>query len=176
MVNIHGKEYMQVNERLAVFRKNFPNWSLESEIVNCDGEECIIKATIKNENGEVIATGHAQESKNASTINKTSYVENCETSAWGRALGNLGIGIDTAICTAEELLNAVKEQAEVPEPNSLNKFLSKCPPSNGTIAEIMKLAKEKKMSIESICKHYKVKELNKLTSTQADEVLKTLEQ
>ena len=57
-----------------------------------------------------MATGLAQEKENSSFINKTSFVENCETSAWGRALGNLGIGIDTAVASAEEVKNAILNQ------------------------------------------------------------------
>jgi hypothetical protein len=43
-------------------------------------------------------------------INKTSYIENCETSAWGRALGNLGYGIQTSIASAEEVEMAIAKQ------------------------------------------------------------------
>ena len=53
----------------------------------------------------------AQEDRTSSAINKTSYVENCESSAWGRALGNFGIGLETSIATAEEMALAIgKEQ------------------------------------------------------------------
>jgi hypothetical protein len=61
----------------------------------------------------------AQEDKAASMINKTSYVENCETSAVGRALGFLGIGIETSIATADEVSMAVnKQQYAAPAPES----------------------------------------------------------
>ena len=70
----------------------------------------MIQATIKDKEGFVIATGIAEEIKSNSGINKTSYVENCETSAWGRALGNFGIGIDTSIASANEVANAVANQ------------------------------------------------------------------
>ena len=56
------------------------------------------------------ATGFAQEDKSSSYINKTSYVENCETSAWGRALANLGIGIDTSIASSNEVAIAIGKQ------------------------------------------------------------------
>ena len=75
---------------------------------------CVIKAIIKNAEGRVVATGFAQEDRDnkLSLVNKTSFVENCETSAWGRALGNLGIGIDASIASAEEVVNAMAGQLD----------------------------------------------------------------
>ena len=73
-------------------------------------------ARIKDPENRVVATGIAQEFKAASRINATSYVENCETSAWGRALGNLGIGIDVSIATADEVSNAIHQQNNPPKP------------------------------------------------------------
>lgn len=111
-VNIKGKEYVEVNERLKYFRtqEKYKDYSLESEIINLSNGIITVKAIIKDGNGVIKATGLAQEKESSSFINKTSYVENCETSAWGRALGNLGIGIDTAVATAEEIQNAIINQ------------------------------------------------------------------
>ena len=112
-VNIKGKEYVPVNERIKHFRtdKNYDGYSLESEIIELTDAIITIKAIIKNSEGRVIATGLANESKNDGYINKTSYIENCETSAWGRALSNFGIGIDTSIASYDEVLKA--QQAQV---------------------------------------------------------------
>lgn len=109
-VNIKGKEYVEVNERLKYFRQNYKDYSLESEIIELSNGIVTIKAIIKDENGRTIATGLAQEKESSSFINKTSFVENCETSAWGRALGNLGIGIDTSVASADEVNNAIENQ------------------------------------------------------------------
>lgn len=110
--NIKGKEYVEVNERIKYFRlsEDYKNWSLTSEVIHLDSESCVIKATILNEIGMVMATGFAQEDKSSSFINKTSYVENCETSAWGRALANLGIGIETSIASSNEVSMAIAKQ------------------------------------------------------------------
>ena len=110
-VNIKGKEYVEVNERLKHFRSNFKGWCLTSDVVDLSETRCVIKATIFDENGNIRATGHAYEKEGSSFINKTSFVENCETSAWGRALANLGIGLDTSVASFEEVANAVKQQA-----------------------------------------------------------------
>lgn len=114
--NIKGKQYVEVNERIKYFREsgNYEGWSLSTEVVNLDAESCVIKATIANSEGYIVATGFAQEDKSSSYINKTSYVENCETSAWGRALANLGIGIDTSIASSNEVSIAISKQEKSP--------------------------------------------------------------
>ncbi len=124
-MDIKGKPYVLVNERIKAFRKKYAGWSLESEIVELTGERCVIKAIIKDDNGVIKATGTAYELANSTYINKTSYVENCETSAWGRALGNLGIGIDTSIASAEEVQNAVTNQEDVPFPEADDRVTAK---------------------------------------------------
>lgn len=109
-IKIKGKDYVMVNERLKAFREEHKDYSLISEIISIDNESCVIKATILDEKGRVLATGHAQEDKTSSMINQTSYVENCETSAWGRALGNFGYGIDTSVASANEVAMAIAKQ------------------------------------------------------------------
>lgn len=111
-INIKGKNYIMVNERVAFFRtsEEYKGWSLTSEIVNLTEDSCIIKAVVADNNGVIRATGYAQEDRTSSMINKTSFVENCETSAWGRALGCLGIGIQDSIASAEEVDMAIRKQ------------------------------------------------------------------
>lgn len=109
-IKIKGKDYVMVNERLKAFREDHPNYPLITEIVSLTEESCVMKASILNENGQVLATGHAQEDRSSSMINNTSFVENCETSAWGRALGNFGYGIDTSIASANEVAMAIAKQ------------------------------------------------------------------
>ena len=110
--NIKGKQYVEVNERIKYFRESgqYEGWSLTSEVYHLDEASCVIKASVLNDKGEIVATGFAQEDKSSSYINKTSYVENCETSAWGRALANLGIGIDTSIASSNEVTMAIAKQ------------------------------------------------------------------
>lgn len=115
-INIKGKEYVQVNERIKAFRTNFKDWALVSEIVEMTENSVMFKATIYNPEGVVKATGFAKETlKKNAQINATSMVENCETSAWGRALGNLGIGVDKDICTAEDILRQTSDEQGLPE-------------------------------------------------------------
>jgi hypothetical protein len=116
--NIRGKQYVEVNERIKFFRQEdqYKNWTIMSEFTVLDSEQAVCKTTIADDTGRVIATGHAHEMQGASNINKTSYVENCETSAIGRALAMLGIGIDTSIASANEVSDAIaKQSSETPK-------------------------------------------------------------
>ena len=103
-------DYVEVNQRVLAFRKLYPNGSILTDMVNNENGVCVFKARIFNENDVLLATGYAYEKEDSTFINKTSYIENCETSAVGRALGFLGIGIDTSIASKEEVINAVVNQ------------------------------------------------------------------
>ena len=110
-IKIQGKEYITVNERIKEFRKLHPNGQILNQVLaNADGQVMFQCKIIVD--GVLVATAHAYEKEGSSFINKASYIENCETSAVGRALGLFGIGIDTSIASAEEVGNAVKQQAE----------------------------------------------------------------
>ena len=120
--NIRGKQYVEVNERIKFFRQEeeYKNWTISTEFTALDSEMCVCKCIIADPNQRVIATGHAHEEKSSSHINKTSYVENCETSAVGRALAMMGIGIDTSIASANEVSDAIAKQ-EAPVENIMDK-------------------------------------------------------
>lgn len=107
---IKGKDYAEVNQRVKAFRMLYPEGSITTELLSVENGVVIVKATASDDNGKVLATGISYERENSSMINKTSYIENCETSAVGRALGFLGIGIDTSICSADELAHALEKQ------------------------------------------------------------------
>ena len=91
-LNLRGNDYTQVQQRLEAFRKHAgTSYTLDSDILINDGKTILIKASIVDKEGRVIATGLAEELRGSSNVNKTSAIENCETSAWGRALANLGL-------------------------------------------------------------------------------------
>jgi hypothetical protein len=111
--NIKGKEYAEVNQRIKAFRMIYPGGTIETEMLSNENGTCIFKAKVfkNDEIGSVLlGTGTAYEKENSSFINKTSYIENCETSAVGRALGMAGFGIDTSVASAEEVANAIQQQ------------------------------------------------------------------
>ena len=112
-VDIKGKAYVTVNERIKYFREHFEGYSLRSEFPLDEiirGETIIIKAVIRNPEGIIVSEGTAFEVFGSTFINKTSFVENCETSAWGRALANFGIGVDSSVASADEVANAIKQK------------------------------------------------------------------
>lgn len=112
-VNIKGKEYVEVNERIKAFRQMYPTGSIITEIISHQDGVVVIKATAIIDN-QIRATGHAYEKEGSSFINKTSYIENAETSAIGRCLGCMNIGLDTSVASAEEVANAIKQQGQDP--------------------------------------------------------------
>lgn len=118
------KSYTPVNERLLYFlnEERFKEYRINTEILQITPDWVVMRANIETGN-TVIATGHASERREG-WINKTSYVENCETSAVGRALGMLGIGIETAISSAEEV--ALAKDAEPEQIKNIEKLLRGC--------------------------------------------------
>lgn len=108
--NIKGKDYAEVNQRIKAFRMVYPEGIIETQLVSNQNGVCVFRAEVMDKNGKLIATGTAYEKEDSSFINQTSYIENCETSAVGRALGMAGFGIDVSVASAEEVQNAINNQ------------------------------------------------------------------
>lgn len=106
---IKGKPYAEVFQRVNAFRMVYPQGTIETTMMDYGNGVCVIQATVKD-GDRVLATGTAYEKEGSSYINKTSYIENCETSAVGRALGMAGFGIDTSMSSFEEVANAIVQQ------------------------------------------------------------------
>jgi hypothetical protein len=86
------EDYEPVQSRFSRFiewsetREQF--FSVISELLSAPGDDiCVMKTTILCD-GVVVATGHAEEIRNQGNVNKTSSLENCETSSLGRCLSN----------------------------------------------------------------------------------------
>lgn len=115
IVNIHGKEYKTVAKRVDEFREaHGTNYSIITSLVSINEETVVMRAEIADENQRIIATGYAEENRQASQINRTSALENCETSAIGRALANFGIA-GGEYASADEVANAINQQGEAPK-------------------------------------------------------------
>ena len=112
-IDIKGNEYVQVNQRIKAFRMVYPEGFINTEMLSNENGVCVFMATVgyEDEKGiRVLGVGHAYEKEGSSFINKTSYIENCESSAVGRSLGMAGFGIDTSVASAEEVQNAINNQ------------------------------------------------------------------
>lgn len=160
-VNIKGKQYTLVSARVRIFWERHPNYSINTELLYRDGKMVAVKASIIDENNRVRATGLAEENREATMINKTSALENCESSAVGRALGNFGLGGDGAFPSAEEITGALNQQASVVD-SELSQMLDKVESSttmlelktrwSETMAYINKNVKEKKLATNALNK------------------------
>lgn len=160
---IKGKNYAEVNQRIKAFRMVYPNGSIQTNIESLENGICVMRAVVFDDEGKVLGIGHAYEKEGSSNINKTSYIENCETSAVGRALGMCGFGIDVSIASKEEVENAMYQQ------------------------EMMEKASEPKITVlKSLCEKHQINltgwlkkcntTLDKLTEEQATQMLMTIKQ
>lgn len=157
--DIKGKQYAEVNQKIKAFRMLYPNGTIETDLIRLETGLCVIKATVKNEFGAVLGTGYAYEKEGSSFINNTSYIENCETSAVGRALSMIGLGIDTSIASYEEVANAIKQQQEQE-------------PITPIMAKALRSKFEKEMiSEEKILTTYKLEKLEDMTLKQHDNLI-----
>ncbi len=111
IVMIHNKEYQTVALRISNFRATYPDYGVHTQVLSVDADSVLVKATISDEEGRELSSGIAEEVRAASKINRTSAVENCETSAVGRALAFLGMA-GTEIATADEVAGAIGQQNE----------------------------------------------------------------
>ena len=155
-INIKGKEYVPVNERIKEFRRLYPDHHIITEIISLDENSVVMVAKAYDKDGNLIGTGHAQEDRSASTINKTSFVENCETSAYGRLLGLCyGIGIDASVASADEVANAIDRQEAMKQKVGKN-----------NISALKMLAEEKGSDFSSILSYYEVDKPEDMTMEQ----------
>lgn len=115
--NIKGKDYAEVNQRITAFRKLYPEGFIWTEMAEKHEDTVVFTAYAgyfkDTEDGMfpvVLGVGHAHERENANPINQTSHLEVAETSAVGRALGMMGLGVASALASVEEVVQAQQVQ------------------------------------------------------------------
>jgi len=152
------KDYAEVFQKIKAFRMLFPMGSITTEHQFIGDGVVMFKAFVKDDEGNLLGTGTAYEKEGSSFINETSYIENCETSAVGRALSMCGIGIDLGVASYEEVANAMLNQEK---PAAKTKKVEKVQAE--VVKETPKEKKEKEMipgypdkdeMIRVIKKHY----------------------
>ena len=167
-MDFKGKDYVEVNKRVIAFRKLCPDGTITTEIVSLENGTIIMKATVIDEAGKVLATGYAYEKEGNSLVNKTSYIENCETSAVGRALGFVGIGVKKSIASMEEVANAKLQQKD-------SEVISK---KDVTILANTIDAFNKKypnvLDTDKLCGQYGISEFSQLTVKQYAQILEII--
>lgn len=171
-MDIKGKNYAEVNQRIKAFRMLFPEGFIKTQIISIENGVCVMKAQVGYCTEDhtdtlrdiILGEGTAYEKEDSSFINKTSYIENCETSAVGRALGMAGFGIDVSVASAEEVQNAILNQ------NKKTKITA-------TQAESIRTTIEKNpnaMTEEGLCKYFKISRIEDMTTENLQTFLRMI--
>ncbi len=161
MASFNLDDYVTVNERIEKFYELFPEGSIQTEIVSNENGQVIFKAyAYRDREDPTPATGHAMEREGSTYINKTSHIENAETSAVGRALAMLGFEIKKAVCSREEVENAKHMQEKITNIQA------------NTLRNMMKDFTEE--GIKKSLAKYGVKEFEELTNLQYVEILQKM--
>jgi hypothetical protein len=162
-VDVKGNSYIEVNQRIKAFRMVYPTGRIQTILLSDENGVCKFSEEVGyyTEQGDykMLGTGTAYEKENSTFINKTSYIENCETSAVGRALGMCGFGIDVSVASYEEVQNAINNQEKKAEPKATEK----------QIAMIEDLYNDEEL--EEIKKWANVTELKDLTMKKASALI-----
>ena len=116
-ISIKGKTYAPVAMRVQKFREDKGElWAIETDLIFDNEQSVVVKATIRNQDGRVIATGHGSANKGKATVYSGRETEKAETSAIGRALGVLGFGTDDLLDDAEDDNHLADSPTQRPTP------------------------------------------------------------
>lgn len=140
-INIKGKQYVLVSDRILYFNESYPDGSIECELISEPGDKMVVMRAIVTpdaHNPVRAFTGYSQATWGDGMVNKTSALENCETSAVGRALAMMGIGVIDSVASVDEV-NKAQTQPEYTPNKTGDKQLNVASP-------------EKKMRIVELCK------------------------
>ena len=172
-VSIHGKEYKTVAERVKEFHAKYNKTSITTEMIRFDDQIAIVKARVivKDNDNTNVYTGHAYEKVGSTAINKTSALENCETSAIGRALASAGF-VGTEFASADEVANAIVQQQK-----EVTTKVESCFISGKQLSDILDIADNLKNADKRkkrILDHLKVPSFNEITTDNYTAVLNIL--
>jgi hypothetical protein len=113
-------QYETVESRLEKFWKEFPDGRVSTELEVCEAHRYVVKAYLYRTYLDQVAyaTGFAEEKDTDRGVNATSALENCETSAIGRALANAGFAAKGKRPSREEMAKVEKPiiKQKFPEP------------------------------------------------------------
>lgn len=110
-------DYETVEVRLEKFIKDFPDFRVETELVSFQNDRYIVKAWLYRTfaDSTPFSSGLAEETISSRGVNATSALENCETSAIGRALANAGYASKGKRPSREEMVKATRAKLTQPK-------------------------------------------------------------
>lgn len=170
------KDYVEVNVRVEKFYDKFPNGRIITNLVSWENGVVVMKAEVYRDLADQVpsATGHAYEKEGSSFINKTSALENCETSAVGRALALLGFEIKKSIASKEEVDNAKLNQNDAPQ-NDVSTPATITPKELGTLkTKVLEYANIRNKTEEDVYEVLHISDVTTLTSDDAKRLITTL--
>lgn len=175
-IQIGDKSYTKVSKRLQVLRQKLGfNVRIDTKLLHLDEKNVVAKAEVsvfKNDQWFPVSTGHAEEKRDDSEINKYSAVENAETSAIGRALAGMGLSGDE-YASLEEMVIAGNKKAKAEGESSVQPK-KKDEPSKTMLDYFRKLLHSTGTEIEEMLKYYKVKQISEMTGTQVSHAIDIL--
>lgn len=157
-------DYVEVNQRIKAFRQVYPMGTITTKIISLENGVVLMQATALDDEGKTLATGYASEKENSSFINSTSFIENCETSAIGRALGFCGFGIDSSVASAEEVENAMLNQGNKQSSNE-----RKASPKQVALLEKFYQGE----NLEKLLKYNNLEKIEDISMSKASELIST---
>jgi hypothetical protein len=160
-ISIKGKSYVQVKDRIIFFNENYPNGSIQTKMWS-RGDIIRVKAYVIPDvsNEHRVFNGFSESVRGGEGVDKTSAIENCETSAVGRALAMMGIGVLDSVASADELRKAGVSDNE--------------PASEKQINYINNLCTNRALLPDVVLKRMGITEPEKMTKTQARDVINKL--
>lgn len=175
-IQIGDKSYTKVSKRLQVLRQKLGfNVRIDTKLLHLDEKNVVAKAEVsvfKNDQWFPVSTGHAEEKRDDSEINKYSAVENAETSAIGRALAGMGLSGDE-YASLEEMVIAGNKKAKAEGETSVRPK-KKDEPSDRMLDYFRKLLNSTETEIEEMLKYYKVKQISEMTGSQISDAIDIL--
>ena len=139
------QNYETVEERLVRWHAAYPDSQIITIMVHYDAKTVVFRAEGLMD-GRIIACGHAEEVLGSSPVNKTSFVENCETSAIGRMIGNSPIGTKPGARPSRQEMAKVERQGATIQPLTAHGGLA----TAKQLGFIKKLAKDRGLSDEQL--------------------------
>ena len=117
-IDIKGKEYVLVSDRIIYFNEKYPEGCIKTKLITDPGADTVfVKAAVYPDSGKQLRyfTGYSQAKWGEGYINKTSALENAETSAVGRALAFMGIGVIDSVASLDEMNKTTHNQPVTPQ-------------------------------------------------------------